>query len=143
MRLLKRMSKHSFTYNINQRKYSLKFIIYIFILFDILLSYYVSFPILYIIIGWEVSVILGLLIGMRGQARYRELVYDLIAIRKDPRYNSKEELRGFKLARHIDHAMIEYDLWWQKSEARNIKSNIKNKKLPGKKKRKSSEVIKE
>ena len=122
------MSKHSFTYNINQRKYSLKFIIYIFILFDILLSYYMPFPLLYIIIGWEVSVILGLLIGMRGQARYRELVYDLIAIRKDPRYNNKEELRGFKLARHIDHACIEYDLWYNENEERKFKLKRKDKK---------------
>ena len=62
---------------------------------------------------------------MRGQVRYKELVYDLIAIRQDPQYNDKEELRGFKLARHIDHACIEWDLWYQEQQNKSIKNKPK------------------
>ena len=131
---MRKISRHSLSYNLNQRKYNLKFFIYVFILFDILLAVYVPFFILWIIIGWEVSVFLGILIGLKGQGRYRELVYELIAIRRDPKYNDKESLRGHKLARHIDNAIIEYDIWFDnygdlhKFKENNSKKIIKNKK---------------
>ena len=124
------MSKHSLRYNLNQRKYSLKFIIYLFILFDILLFFQAPLHIFWLVIGWESAVFFGILIGLRGQARYREIVEDFIAIRKDPYFNKKEELRGFKMVRHMDHVMIEYDLWMSEQEAktRNInKKKTKNK----------------
>lgn len=131
------MSKHSFKYNVNQRKFSLKFIIYLFILLDLLLFFNVSFDVFWQLIGWELFTFLGLLIGTRGQVRYRELVYDLIAIRQDPQYNDREELRGFKLARHIDHACIEWDLWYQEQQNKiDKKSNKKQKILTVKKKTK-------
>lgn len=115
------MSKHSIRYNINQRKFSLKFILYLFIMIDILLYFNIETFIFFQVMGWELFTFMGLLIGMRGQVRYRELVYDLIAIRQDPKYNDKEELRGFKLARHIDHACIEWDLWFQEQQHKSTK----------------------
>lgn len=123
------MSKHGLKYNVNQRKFSLKFIIYLFVLLDLMLYFNIPFNIFGQLLMWEIFTFMGLLIGMRGQVRYRELVWDLIAIRNDPQYNDKEELRGFKLARHIDHACIEWDLWYQEQQ---IKISKKNKKTPGK-----------
>lgn len=123
------MSKHSITYNLNQRKYSLKFIIYLFILFDILLLFQATLEIFWLVVSWEVMVFFGILIGLRAQRIYKDLFFDLLAIRKNPKYNNKEELRGFRLVRAIDHATIEHDLWMSEQEARDhkLKKNIKNK----------------
>ena len=137
------MSKHSFSYNINQRKYSLKYILYLFILFDIMLSYYIPFGVLWVVIGWELAVSLGLLIGLRGNARYRDLVYDLMAIRMDPKYKNKEELRGHRLIRHIDRAMIEYDLYLERQNKIYFKNKKKTKNLRGENSKMKSEMIKD
>lgn len=121
------MSKHSLKYNVNQRKFSLKFIFYIFVLLDLMLYFSISPDIFGQLLIWELFTFLGLLIGMRGQVRYKELVYDLIAIRQDPQYNDNEDLRGFRLARHIDHACIEWDLWYQEQQHKNKnKKEVKN-----------------
>ena len=119
------MSKHSLKYNVNQRKFSLKFIFYLFVLLDLMLYFSIPLGIFGQLLIWEIFTFLGLLIGMRGQVRYKELVWDLIAIRQDPQYNDKEELRGFRLARHIDHACIEWDLWYQEQQHKNNNNNKK------------------
>lgn len=133
------MSKHSLKYNINQRKFSLKFIVYLFILIDVMLFFSIPSAIYLQLLGWELFTFLGLLIGMRGQVRYKELVYDLIAIRQDPQYNDAEDLRGFRLARHIDHACIEWDLWYQEQQHKSNKNN--NKKIIINKEEKTMSII--
>ena len=135
------MSKHGLKYNVNQRKFSLKFIIYLFLLLDLMLYFNIPFNIFGQLIGWEIFTFMGLLMGMRGQVRYRELVWDLIAIRNDPQYNDKEELRGFRLARHIDHACIEWDLWHQEQQIK-IDKKKKNLPVPGDGKKKHNSVKK-
>lgn len=120
------MSKHSLNYNLNQTKYSLKFIIYLFIILDILLFFNVSFALFGQIIGWELSIFIGLAIGLKAQGRYREAVYDMIALRKDPKYNDKEELRGHRLIRLIDRIMIDYDIYLENQNKKYLKSNKKN-----------------
>ncbi len=126
------MSKHNITYNLNQRKYSLKFIIYLFILFDILLLFQATLEIFWLVVSWEVMVFFGILIGLRAQRIYKDLFFDLLAIRKNPKYNNKEDLRGFRLVRAIDHATIEHDLWMSEQEAKDHKLKNKIKKGGGK-----------
>ncbi len=119
------MSKHSFSYNLNQRKYSLKFIIYLFIILDILLYFNIPFNIFGNIMGWQISIFAGLIIGLKAQARYREFVYDMIALRKDPKYNEKEDLRGHRLIRLIDRIMIDYDMYLENQNRKFTKSTKK------------------
>ncbi len=137
------MSKHSFSYNLNQSKYSLKFIIYLFITFDILLFFTVSFEVFGQILGWEASIFIGLSIGLRAQGRYRDFVYDMIALRKDPKYNNKEELRGHRLIRLIDRIMIDYDLYLEKQNKKYIKNKKKTKNFRGENSKMKSEMIKD
>jgi len=127
------MSKHSISYNLNQRKYSLKFIIYLFILFDILLFFQAPTEIFWLAVSWEVMVFFGILIGLRGQRIYKDLFFDLLAIRKNPKYNDKEELRGFRIVRVIDQATIEHDLWMSEQEAKAHKFKKKKIKINNKK----------
>lgn len=119
------MSKHSFSYNLNQRKYSLKYIIYLFILFDIFLYFNISIELFLNVVTWEILVFAGMLIGLRAQARYREFVYEMIALRKDPKYDKKEDLRGHRLIRLIDRIMIDYDLYLENQNKKFIKSTKK------------------
>lgn len=75
--------------------------------------------------SWEISIFVGLIIGLKAQARYREFVYDMIALRKDPKYNDKEALRGHRLIRLIDRIMIDYDLYLENQNKKFIKSTKK------------------
>ena len=139
------MSKHSFSYNLNQGKYSLKFIIYLFLLLDVMLFFSIPFEIFGNVVSWEVLVFGGMLIGIRVQGRYKEMVYDMIALRQDPKYDRKEDLRGHRMIRLIDRMMIDYDLYLEKQNKKHKKTikkknsflgflkNSKNKKKGGRK----------
>lgn len=136
------MSKHSFNYNLNQGKYSLKFIIYLFLLLDVMLFFSIPFEIFGDVITWELLVFGGMLIGLRVQGRYKEIVYDMIALRKDPKYNKKEDLRGHRLIRLIDRIMIDYDLYLENQNKKYEKKIKKHKKKRGDKRMLWDDIVK-
>ena len=115
------MSRQSFRFGLNQQKYSLKFIIYLFLLLDLVLFFNFPFAIFRKVLEWEVVLLIGLFLGIRGQARYKQLVMDLFTIRKDPQYDKDEDLRGHALKRLIDHASMEYDIWFSKTQLQSTK----------------------
>lgn len=124
------MSKHSLSYTINEIKYNLKTIIYLFILIDIFLATLIPLSRLWIIIGYEVSILLGLMLGLRGQGRFKDVMYELKAIANDPRFDNNEALRGHSLKQQIRHACLEYNIWWEKQESlppKHLKTKIKKK----------------
>lgn len=125
------MSKHSLSYNLNQGKYSLKLIIYLFILLDILLFFSIPIEIFKDVITWEALVFGGLLIGIRAQGRYKDMVYEMIELRQNPKYNRKEDLRGHRMIRLIDRMMIDYDLYLEKQNKKYQKTIKKKKKKKG------------
>jgi len=128
------MSRSRIGYNLNERKYSLKFMIYILILFDLILfSSGVHYQIILNLLGWEGSLIVGLLIGLRGQARYRALMFELQAIANDPKYDNDEDLRGHLLRQQIRYDCVEYDIWMRKQDFKKGKSTQKKNKKKTKK----------
>ena len=100
-------------------------------MFDILLFFNVPFNVLGQVIGWEASIFIGLSIGLRAQGRYRDMVYDMIALRKDPKYNNKEDLRGHRMIRLIDRMMIDYDLYLEEQNKKYMRNKKKTKNFGG------------
>ena len=119
------MSRNSLKYTLNQRKYNLKFIIYLLIMLDIILFFNVEIEIFGYIIGWELATLIGLILGLRGSGVYRKIFFDLLAIRRDPKYQDKHELRGHDLEMHMDEVCLTYDLWLQESNKRYLKKKEK------------------
>lgn len=110
----------SMGYNLARPQYSLKYIIMMFILFDIVLWFAgVGMLVMNIIFGFEISNIIGLLMGLRGQAKYREFIFGLRIVADDHKYDNKEELRGHLLKQQIRYACIEHDIWMLKSTKNN------------------------
>lgn len=130
------MSKHSLKYNFNQKRVSIKFIIYIFLIVDIPMI-----PLLWEHgldhFAWMIlaqgALVFGLLLGTRGEGRYKEFLYDLRATADDPKYNDKEEMRGHILKQQVRHAVLEFDAWEFKPKNISIKiKKIKKNKKGGK-----------
>lgn len=137
--------RENLKYNLIRPQYSLRFIIYMFILFDIVLFFAgVSYAILYVILGFQISNIIGLLIGFRGQAKYREFMFGLRMVADDPKLNDKEDMRGHLLKQQVRYACDELDVWMlkEKSTKKSIKP-IKIKKNRGVQLKMNKQAIKE
>lgn len=112
------------------------------ILFDIILLLSgVQLPTFFTIIGWEMSMFIGLVFGLRGIAQYRETLFELRAIANDSKLDDKEDLRGHLLKQMVREACMEYDIWflkdqYHKSTTKEINNNkiiqkkVINKKMP-------------
>ena len=101
-------------------KKELKHIIYIFILIDTFLMFYITLEILFYLIGYEASLIFGFLLGIRGQGRYKEIMLNLNLIARNKRQTLDE--REHKLVMAIHHACLELGYLF---EERNIKYGLK------------------
>ena len=121
----------------NGKKFSLLTIIYLFILTDLFLFFYVGLSVIFILVIAQLSWIVGLLLGLKGQGNHKVIMYKLLSIADDPRFDDREELRGHRLKQQIRHDCLEYDFWFI-----NKKNKKKTKKLRGGKKMKP-EAIKE
>jgi len=92
---------------------------------DIILFFNVEIEIFGYIIGWELATLIGLILGLRGSGVYRKIIFDLLSIRRDPKYQDKHELRGHDLEMHMDEVCLTYDLWLQESNKRYLKKKEK------------------
>jgi len=108
------MSKHSLRYTFNENKFNLKTIIYLFILIDFFLAFVVPFIIVISLIGYEASMIIGLMIGLKGQNKFKVFMFELRGLVDDPKYNKDEELRGHLLKQKVYHACLEWGMWFEK-----------------------------
>ena len=109
---------------LGEKKFSLSTIIWLFILLDISIFFYVDFIVIFILIITEISWFIGLSLGLRGQGHAKIAMFKLLSIADDPKYDDHEELRGHKLKQQIRHDVLEYDAWWMK---KSIKKKTKNK----------------
>ncbi|BDI54975.1 MAG: hypothetical protein QIT40_gp17 [Lokiarchaeia virus VerdaV4] len=108
------MSKHSLRYTFNEDKFNLKTIIYLFILIDFFLAFVVPFIIVISLIGYEASMIIGLMIGLKGQNKFKVFMFELRGLVDDPKYNKDEDLRGHLLKQKVYHACLEWGIWFEK-----------------------------
>ena len=103
----------------NGKKFNINTIIYLFILIDIFLFYQVGFQVLYILVGYQASLIIGLFLGLRGQGHHKYIMYKLLSLADDPKFDEFEELRDHRIKQQIRYDSLEYDFW-------DIKHKIKN-----------------
>ena len=100
------MSKHSVRFVVNEDKYSLKVIIILFILIDLYLTPLLRNHLtLFYLLLYELSVILGLMVGLKGQGRYKQAMAELQSIARDT--NLSVEQREHMLVQGIHHYCLE------------------------------------
>ena len=135
------MSKHSLRFVFGEERFNLKSICYIFILIDLfLIPYTFIAPILWIILLFmvieEVSMILGFMLGIRGQGRYRAAMLELQSIARDRKLTIDE--REHLLVQGVHHYCLElgtianernkaYDLNFFKKKTNNPNNKPNNK----------------
>lgn len=104
------MSKHSLKFVFSEERFNLKSICYIFILIDFFLIPYAFFqPILWIILIFiiieELGMIIGFMLGIRGQGRYRVAMLELRSIARDRKLSTDD--REHLLVQGIHHYCLE------------------------------------
>lgn len=125
------MSRGSLKYNLNESRYNLKTFIYIFIILDVNIYFFIPIFGFMLIVGNELSLLIGLYLGIRGQGNLKEFVYDLRAIAYDPLYDEHEDVRGHKLKQQINYATLEWDAWFFRKSKSNKKKTKKIKQKKG------------
>jgi len=101
------MSKQSLKYTFTEEKFNLKTIAYLFMLIDLFLYFIIPLITLISLIGYEISMLIGLMIGLRGQGKFKSFMFELRGLVDDPKYNQDEELRGHLLKQKVYHAYLE------------------------------------
>lgn len=102
-----------------EKRFSLKTLIYIFILIDLFLIFYIDFMVLLYLIGYEMSLIVGFLIGVRGQGRFMQIMLNLEGIARNKKQSIDE--REHRLVMAIHHSCMELGYLANK---RNIKYGL-------------------
>ena len=77
------MSKHSLKFVIKEDKFNIKTIIYLFILIDLFLIPFGLWIILWYLLLYEASIIISLLVGLRGMGKYKQAMGELQSIARD------------------------------------------------------------
>ena len=104
------MSKHSLKFVFSEERFNLKSICYIFILIDLfIIPYTFVVPILWIILLFmvieEAGLIIGFMLGIRGQGRYKAAMLELQSIARDKTLTIDE--REHLLVQGIHHYCLE------------------------------------
>lgn len=106
----RKMSKHSLKFVFSEERFNLKSICYIFVLIDLfLIPYTFIVPILWIILLFivieEAGMIIGFMLGIRGQGRYRAAMLELQSIARDKALTVDE--REHLLVQGVHHYCLE------------------------------------
>ena len=126
------MSREKIKYNLNEEKFNLKTIISIIVLIDLSFIWYIPTSIRLIVIGSEISYIIALLQGLRGQSRFRDSLFELRSILIDK--DITHEMRGHRLEQQAYQTLLAYGCWFEE--------DLRRKGFDFKKKRKKNEVKK-
>lgn len=104
------MSKHSLRYTFSEEKFNLKTIVYLFILLDLFLFFEIPFSLFLMVVGLEGSIIMGLMLGLRGQNKFRRSLVELGVIARNKKLSDLE--RGHRLEQQVYHTLLEYGIWF-------------------------------
>ena len=91
--------------SINENRFSLRNIIYLFILLDIFLLYYVGIEPVMMLVAYEATLIFGLLLGLRGQGKFKQIMINLEGIARNKKLSIDE--REHKLVMGVHHHFLE------------------------------------
>ena len=91
--------------SINENRFSLRNIIYLFILLDIFLLYYVGIKTVIMLLAYEATMIFGLLLGLRGQGKFKQVMINLEGIARNKKLSVDE--REHRLVMGIHHHFLE------------------------------------
>ena len=91
--------------SINENRFSLRNIIYLFILLDIFLLYYVGIKTVIMLVAYEATMIFGLLLGLRGQGKFKQIMINLEGIARNKKLSVDE--REHRLVMGIHHHFLE------------------------------------
>ena len=99
------MSKHSLKFVIKEDKFNLKTIIYLFILIDLFLIPFGLWIALWYLIIYQASIIIGLMIGLRGMNKYKLAMGELQSIARDKSLSVDQ--REHMLVQGVHHWCLE------------------------------------
>lgn len=99
------MSKHSVKFVLKEDKFNLKTIIYFFILIDLYLLPFGLITIVFWLAIYQTSIVLSLMVGMRGQGRYKQAMGELQSIARDKSLTVDE--REHMLVQGVHHYCLE------------------------------------
>ena len=107
-----------------RNRFNIRTIIYLFILIDLFLIYYVTIKIILMLISYEGAIIITLLLGLRGQGRFKEIMTDLEGIARNKKITVDE--REHELVMGVHHYFLELGYLY---EERNKEYGLHKKKL--------------
>lgn len=99
------MSKHSLKFVIKEDKFNIKTIIYLFILIDLFLIPFGLWIILWYLLLYEASIIISLLVGLRGMGKYKQAMGELQSIARDRSLTTDQ--REHMLVQGVHHYCLE------------------------------------
>jgi len=103
-------------------------------LLDLFLLYYVDLIIIIILGGYELSLFIGLLLGLRGQGRFKQIMLNLEGIARNKKLSIDE--REHKLVMGVHHHFLELGyLYEERNKQYGLDFTKKNKKKKTKNKR--------
>lgn len=123
------MSKHSLKFVIKEDKFNLKTIIYLFILIDLFLIPFGLWLALWYLMIYQASIIVGLMIGLRGMNKYKLAMGELQSIARDKSLTVDQ--REHMLVQGIHHYCLELGTIYMerlddyKKKLKNLKEVIK------------------
>ena len=102
---MRKTSKHSTKFVLKEDKFNLKTIIYFFILIDLSLIPFGVWEALFYITIYQATIIVSLMVGLRGQARYKQAMGELRSIARDKSLSI--EAREHMLVMGVQHYFLE------------------------------------
>lgn len=99
------MSKHSTKFVLKEDKFNLKTIIYFFILIDLFLVPFGTWEILWYLSIYQATIVVSLMVGLKGQGRYKQAMGELQSIARDKSLTIDE--REHMLVMGVHHHCLE------------------------------------
>ena len=120
------MSKHSVKFVLKEDKFNLKTIIYFFTLIDLSLIPFGVYQALWYLLIYQATIIVSLMVGLRGQGKYKQAMGELQSISRDKSLTVDE--REHMLVQGIHHYCMELGtIYLERNKTYGI--NLFNKKL--------------
>jgi len=105
------MSKHSLRFVIKEDKFNIRTIIYFFILIDLSLLPFGIWDLLWSVALYQASIIVSLMVGLRGQGRYKKAMSELQSIARNNSLTGDE--RAHMLVQGIHHYCLELGFFYE------------------------------
>ena len=124
------MSKHSTKFVLKEDKFNLKTIIYFFILIDLSLIPFGVWEALFYITIYQATIIVSLMVGLKGQGRYKQAMGELQSIARDRSLTVDQ--REHMLVQGVHHYCLELGTIYlerNKKQFKNVTKKTKNKEV--------------